>query len=113
MSGLNVVNVSGRLTAPASQGYTAKEVPYCYFRLAIDDYKSTIFVDVSVYGQQYHKCTELGKGQRVIVDGRLTQSEWESEGRRHSKLRIIANNVHFIDWPSKAAQEGDDGEKAF
>ena len=39
--------------------------------------------------------------QRLLVEGRLQYDEWEKEGQRHSRLRIVADRTQFM--PSGSA----------
>ena len=32
----------------------------------------------------------------IIVEGRLRQDRWEKDGKTQSRVRIAANNVHFL-----------------
>jgi len=38
----------------------------------------------------------LSKGRGIIVEGRLKQDRWEKDGKTQSKVKISANNVHFL-----------------
>jgi single-strand DNA-binding protein len=35
----------------------------------------------------------IGKGQRVMVQGKLRQSRWEQDGAARSKVEVIADEV--------------------
>jgi single-strand DNA-binding protein len=56
------------------------------------------FVDVVTWGRTAEVCAEfLKKGRPTYVEGRLTQSRWESpEGKKMSRLRVTAENVQFL-----------------
>jgi single-strand DNA-binding protein len=37
-----------------------------------------------------------GKGKAVLVEGRLQEKRWESEGKPKSKFQVVAQIVQFI-----------------
>ena len=55
------------------------------------------YFDVEVWGPVAENCTKyLKKGSGIIVEGRLKQDRWEKEGKTQSRVRIVANSVHFM-----------------
>ena len=54
---------------------------------------------MTAFGRQGEACSErLKKGSRVVVQGRLKQERWDGDdGKKHSKVKIIANLVQFAD----------------
>ena len=65
------------------------------------------YFDVEVWGAVAENCAKyLAKGRGVIVEGRLKQDRWEKDGKTQSKVKISANNVHFM--PGKR-EEGSAG----
>ena len=47
------------------------------------------FVDISCFGRTAETFTEfLSKGKQVLIEGRLKQDTWESDGNKRSKHRI-------------------------
>ena len=59
------------------------------------------FFDVVCYGMvadYYEKEAKLGRGIRVV--GRLKQTTWtDSEGKKHSRVVVIAEHVEFKPMP--------------
>jgi single-strand DNA-binding protein len=61
-------------------------------------------------------CKEfLSKGKQVYIEGRLQTRHWEDkEGKRHSAVEIVANEMILLDQPRKtdttneAYEEGED-----
>jgi single-strand DNA-binding protein len=46
----------------------------------------------------------LGKGQQVVVEGRLQTRSWDDDlGRRHSKTEIVASAVEMLSGRRKVA----------
>ena len=55
------------------------------------------FFDISVFGKTGENCAEyLSKGRPVLVEGRLRQRSWETDGVKRSKIEVVANNVQFL-----------------
>ena len=106
MASFNRVTLLGNLTRDPELRYTATGAAIANFGLAINrKYKSgeewkeeTCFVDVSVWGSIGESCAEnLKKGSQVLVDGRLNQQTWESDGQKRSKHEVVAISVQFLD----------------
>ena len=45
------------------------------------------------------------KGSKVLVSGKLSFSEWEKEGVKHSRTEIIAINVEFLSMKEKVEDD--------
>jgi single-strand DNA-binding protein len=71
------------------------------------------FFDIVVFGKQGENCAEyLSKGRPVLVEGRLKQRSWESDGVKRSKVEVVADNVQFLGSPRGASAEGAPGAGA-
>ncbi len=101
----NKVIMVGNLTADPELRYTAQGTPVANLRIAINSkFKSgeefkeeTLFIDVTVWGKQGESCSQyLSKGRQILVEGRLQERSWESDGQKRSKMEIVANNVKFL-----------------
>jgi len=66
------------------------------------------FIDILVMGKQAeHLFDSIGKGDTILVTGKLEYSEWEdSEGTKRSAHRILASQVGVsVQWgPAKTAR---------
>jgi single-strand DNA-binding protein len=70
------------------------------------------FFDIVVFGKLGENCAEyLSKGRPVLVEGRLRQRRWETEGVKRSKIEVVADGVQFLGGPkgSGAAEGGSGG----
>jgi single-strand DNA-binding protein len=68
------------------------------------------FFDIVVFGKQGENCAEyLSKGRPVLVEGRLRQRRWETEGTKRSKIEVVADGVQFLGSPKGGAGEGGSG----
>ena len=64
------------------------------------------YFDVEVWGVVAENCAKyLNKGQGIIVEGRLRQDRWEKDGKTQSRVRISANNIHFLPKKQNNASE--------
>jgi single-strand DNA-binding protein len=106
---MNSVNVVGNLTADPESRSTNSGKSICNLRMAVNDgfgdNKKTVFIDVETWEKQADICAEfLQKGSSVAVSGRLKQDTWETnDGKKASKILIVANTVDFLDKKEGAA----------
>lgn len=123
MASLNKVLLIGNLTRKPELKYTSggKGVMNVgvavnrRFKNASGELKDEVtFVDVSVFGRQAESCSEfLDKGSPVFIEGRLHLDQWESQGEKKSKLKVIAERVQFLPRRNgKAVDKGDAGDAA-
>lgn len=116
----NKVILIGNLTKDPELRYTPQGTPVASFRIAVNSrYKQadeikqeTLFIDTVVFGRQADSCSQyLSKGSSVLVDGRLQERRWESEGQQRSKFEVVAQSVRFLSKrsaPTGGAQEESD-----
>ena len=56
-----------------------------------------LYLPVKIFGKQSEACSKyLAKGSQALVEGRIKQESWESNGEKKSKMVIIANDVKFL-----------------
>ena len=96
----NTVTIVGNMTRDAELRYTASGVAVTEFGVAWnskdrDGNESVSFFDVTCWRELAELVAEsLGKGNRVIVYGRLDQYTWETkDGDKRSKVRVMADDV--------------------
>jgi single-strand DNA-binding protein len=101
----NKIILIGNLTKDPELRYTPQGTPVTSFRLAVNSkYKQsdeikqeTMFIDNVVFGKQAESCSKfLSKGSPVLVEGRLQERRWESNGQQKSKFEVIAQTVRFL-----------------
>ena len=70
--------------------------------------EETCFVDIVVWARRAEIChSNLHKGSPVFLEGRLHLDTWESQaGEKRSRLKVVANNVIFLNPPQKAPRGG-------
>lgn len=101
----NRIILIGNLTKDPDVRYIPNGTPVTTLRLAVtskykqgDEMKDdTLFIDAVVFGRQAESCGQyLSKGNPVLVEGRLRERRWESDGTQKNKVEVIANNVRFL-----------------
>ncbi len=101
----NRIILIGNLTKDPDVRYTPSGTPVTTMRLAVtskykqgDEMKDdTLFIDAVVFGRQAEAAGQyLGKGNPVLVEGRLRERKWESDGAQKNKFEVVANNVRFL-----------------
>jgi single-strand DNA-binding protein len=91
--------IIGRLTADPEIKFTGNGNAVVNFSVAVNRKKGeeeyTSFFDVTAWGTLAQNVADsLHKGDRVIVDGELTQDRFESkDGKKLSKVVLNANSV--------------------
>ena len=56
-----------------------------------------MFIDNVIFGKQAESCSKyLNKGSSVLVEGRLQERRWESNGQQKSKFEVVAQTVKFL-----------------
>lgn len=115
---LNVVVVSGRLGNDPNLRSTQGGTSVCGFNLAVDrgygDKKKTLWLSVEAWGKTAEAVSRLvSKGKRVQVSGELDIDEWESNGEKKSRTKIVANKIDIIDFADKEGESSDSEDVPF
>ena len=116
---LNSVNIMGNLTRDPEMKYIPSGKAVCSLSIANnriytkngEKVTEVSYFDVEVWGAVAENCSKyLTKGQGIIVEGRLRQDRWEKDGKTQSRVRISANNIHFL--PKKQGGGAAEGSPA-
>jgi len=111
MSDLNSVVIVGRLTNDAKLEYTNSGLAICSFSIANNKdikkgdkwEKYASFFDVTLFGKHGEAVSKyLTKGGQVAIQGEIKQDRWEKDGKNHSKIKIIANNIQLLGGKSQS-----------
>jgi len=72
----------------------------------IDD---VTFVDVTLWGRVAEVASQyLGKGSQVLIDGRLKLDQWEKDGQKRQKLKVVGERLQMLGGgPEKQADSGE------
>ena len=112
MANLNRVFLAGNLTRDPEIRYTPSGKAVGDLGMAVnrryktadgEDRDETCYVRVVVWGRQAETCGEyLSKGSPLLVEGRLQYDEWEKDGQKQNRLRVVASRVQFLGSPKGA-----------
>jgi single-strand DNA-binding protein len=100
---MNNVSLIGNLATEVELRDVAEDKKVASFLLAVNRGgrdAGADFVSVSAWDRQAELCAEyLTKGQRVGVAGRLRSHSWDDEGKRRTRVEVVAQRVDFLSGP--------------
>lgn len=111
---MNSVCITGNLTKDAEIRTSATGTAVLRFTVAVNERvkrdgaweDKANFIDCTMFGTRAERvCTFLGKGIKVAVKGRLSQSSWtDKDGSKRSKLEVLVEDVDFISVKQKKSE---------
>lgn len=105
MPNFNSVTLVGHLTRDVEVRHLQSGTAVCDLGLAVSDkYKrdgewveDVCFCDVTCFGRTAEVAGEyLSKGSPVLIAGRLKYEQWEKDGQKRSKLKVVADKLQLI-----------------
>jgi len=107
MPNLNKVLLMGNLTRDPELRYTNSNQAVCNIGLAInrqwtnkqtnEKQQETTFIDCEAWGKSAETINQyLRKGNPVYLEGRLKLDQWENNGEKRSKVKIVVENFQFL-----------------
>lgn len=107
MASFNRVILVGNLTRDIELKYLQSGTAVTEIGLAINDRRKNqqtgewidepVFVDVTLWGRTAEIASEyLGKGSNVLIEGRLKFDQWEKDGQKRSKLRVVGETMQML-----------------
>ena len=114
MATLNKILVIGNLTREVDLKYIPSGTAVANFGLAVnrtytdsngEKQEDVCFVDIVAWNRLAEVAGEyLSKGRPVFIEGRLQMDSWEDQdGKKRTKLRVMAQNIQFLGGGAKAA----------
>ena len=120
MASYNRVVLVGNLTRDIEIRYLQSGSAVCDIGLAVNDRRKTAtgewveettFVDVTLWGRTAEVAGEyLTKGSSVLIEGRLKLDQWETDGQKRSKLKVVGEKMQMLS--SKGAGGGGGGSSS-
>src|SRR6266511_2244777 len=116
MASLNLVQLVGHLGKAPELKNTPSGGTVATFTLATNERwrakeetkVHTEWHNIEVWGAQAKSCAQyLDKGRHVMVVGALRTDHWEKDGQPHSRTKVLAQRVLFLDAPDKPEAAGD------
>ena len=106
---INQVILLRRLTRDIEPRTTSTGKTIASFSIAVDrggESDAADFFEVTAWEKLGELVIQyLGKGRRVLVQGRLRQDSWDDKetGKKRSRVEVTATDVTFLDGPSDGA----------
>jgi single-strand DNA-binding protein len=105
MASFNRVILLGNITRDIEVRYLQSGMAVTDIGLAVNDRRKnqqgewveeTTFVDITLWGRTAEVAGEyLGKGSQVLIEGRLKLDQWEKDGQKHYKLRVVGERMQM------------------
>jgi single-strand DNA-binding protein len=107
MASFNRVILVGNLTRDVELKYLQSGSAVTEIGLAVNDRRKNqqtgewvddpVFVDVTLWGRTAEIASEyLSKGSSVLIEGRLKYDQWEKDGQKRSKLRVVGEVMQML-----------------
>ena len=108
---MNLVVLSGRMARNPELRYTSGGKAYTNFTLAVQKTKDEAeFIDCMAWEKTAETIAEyFRKGNRILINGKIVTSTYESNGEKRKSVKVQAFNFEFID--SKNSGIGQNGNK--
>ena len=96
---LNQVILLGRITKDIELATTTSGKNIANFSLAVDKGNDQAsFFDITAWEKTAEILSQYTrKGSKVLIQGRLDQQTWEKDGKKNSKVVVIAYDVTLLD----------------
>lgn len=121
MASLNKVMLIGNLTRDPEVRYTPKGSPVADLAIAVnrtytadngEKREEVTYVDIVLWAKLAELAGQyLHKGRPVFVEGRLQMDQWEDKatGQKRSRLRVVGENIQFLDSRRDGGGGGEEG----
>lgn len=106
MASYNRVTLVGNLTRDPELRYIPSGTAVTEIGLAINDRRKdqsgnwveeTTFIDVTLWARTAEvACEYLSKGSSCLIEGRLKLEQWEKDGKKHQKLKVIGEKMVML-----------------
>lgn len=105
MASYNRVVLVGNLTRDIELRYIPSGTAVAEIGLAVNDrvkkgdqwVDETTFVDVTLWGRTAEVANQyLSKGSNILIEGRLKLEQWEKDGQKRSKLKVVADKMQML-----------------
>ena len=103
---LNIVVLTGRLTADPELRHTSNDIAVTSFTIAVNrrfsknvEERQTDFIDIVAWRNTAEFVSKyFNKGQLVAVEGSIqTRSYQDKDGNKRKAFEVVAENVHFAE----------------
>ena len=118
MASYNRVVLMGNLTRDPELRYIPSGMAVADIGLAVNDRRKnaqgewgeeTTFVDVTLWGRTAEVASEyLSKGSPVLIEGRLKLDQWEKDGPKRSKLKVVGEKMQMLGQRNSASPKAEE-----
>jgi single-strand DNA-binding protein len=121
MRSFNRVILVGNLTRDPELRYIPSGTAVSDIGLAVNErvkrgdqwVEEATFVDITLWGRTAEVANEyLSKGSPVLIEGRLKLDRWEKDGQKHSKLKVIGEELRMLGTRDGSRSGGPRGAEA-
>lgn len=114
MPAMNQVNIIGNITRDVEVKYLQSGTAVTELGVAINErvkrkdewVDETTFVDVTLFGRTAEVAGEyLAKGAPVLIVGKLRLDQWEKDGQKRSKLKVVGDSMQMLGGKAKSEPE--------
>lgn len=122
MASFNRVVLLGNLTRDIELRYTPGNTAVTEVGLAVNDRRKdqsgawvdeVTFVDITLWGRTAEVANEyLAKGAQVLIEGRLKLDQWEKDGQKRLKLKVICERMQMLGSKSQSGETSASGGSA-
>lgn len=116
---LNSVNITGNLVSDASVHDSSNGTAYVKFSIAVNDraYDNrtgswttyTSYLDCVMFGARVPRLSsELVRGRKVSLKGRLRQNRWVKDGKKLRRVEIVVEDLELMSFLENDAMPDDD-----
>ena len=105
MASFNKVILVGNLTRDPELRYISSGTAVSDIGLAVNDrvkrndqwVDEVTFVEITLWGRTAEVANEyLSKGSPVLIEGRLKLDQWEKDGQKRSKLKVVGEKMQML-----------------
>jgi len=106
MASFNKVVLVGNVTREIELRSIGNNANVCDVGLAINDRRKSAngewvdeatFVDVTLWNRTAEIAAEyLGKGSSVLIEGKLKFEQWEVDGQKRTKLKVVGERMQML-----------------
>jgi single-strand DNA-binding protein len=114
VSSYNRVIIVGRLTRDPELRYIPSGTAVCEVGVAVnekvkrgDEYvEAPVFLDCTLWSKTAEVAAQyLHKGSSVLIEGRLQLDQWEKDGEKRSKLKVVGERMQMLGSKSDATRD--------
>ena len=92
------VIIAGKLTADPKLAVTSNGTQVAEFAVAVNSRDAVSYFDCRAFGKTAEfVCKYFRKASSICIDGTLRQERWTKDGAQRSAVRVVADQVHFVD----------------